>query len=487
MIRFLLKHTVNYTLAGQVPMFANLLLYPIISEHLTSFDYFVYGTALGYLGIVNMVSDLGMTALFQNAFFKKGAKYTLYWAHYLGFMILYRVAFSGAAIGIVWFALHDEVNDQRLWWAIALLVIPLLLFELPQNIGMRLMQFQHRHHLVTRFSFASGILAVATSFVTIYVLRLGFMGFFISSFVTSVFLGIAYGWQLFIRTGVAPQFRQKGRRIKEWMKVALPLLPHQFTTYLLNSSDRVVLDRNLGNANVTTATVGMFNVAYSFANYFNFFNNQLNTILSPIYFSLFRDRPEESAGIIRRVTFLWIWALIFVCVLAGTWSKELFGFFFINNTDNLAASYKYVIFIFFSFCFRPFYLVSVDFVIFHEKTTSLFKITTVGALLNLVLNIALIPLFGVEVAVYTTYLSFAYIGISGHLFRNTSAHITKKYNTFGYFILITCIGIGVTYTVEWPVVAKLLLTGSALSAAGLWFYRFGGREQVAELNRIRIQ
>ena len=51
-------------------MFANLLLYPLITEFLTAFDYFVFGTAMGYMGLFGMLADLGMSPLFQNAFFK---------------------------------------------------------------------------------------------------------------------------------------------------------------------------------------------------------------------------------------------------------------------------------------------------------------------------------------------------------------------------------------------------------------------------------
>lgn len=487
MIRFVLKHTLNYSIAGQIPMLANLLLYPIISEYLTSFDYYVFGTALGYLGLVNMAGDLGMTALFQNSFFKQSKNYPAYWSHYLGFMLTYRFFFSFIGAGAVWYALSDEVEADRLWIVITLVIAPLMLLEVPRNIGLRLLQFKHQHHIVTRTSLIAGVLAVLTTFITVYILRLGYLGFFISSFVSTTFQGLFFAWFLYVKTGILPQFKQRFSRIKKWLGVSLPLVPHQFTTYLLSSSDRIVLNQYLGYSTVTTSTIGLYNVAYNFSNYLNFFNSQLNVILSPIYFSLFRDKPEESAHIIRKITFLWLWTLIAVCVLAGLWSKEVFAFFFIKNTDGLETAYKYVIFIFFSMCFRPFYLVAVDFVIFHEKTKSLYQISTAGALLNVVLNIALIPFFGVEVAIYSTYLSYAYIGISGHHFKSTNSHIPKSYHTIWYFLLITAFATFTTYAVEFNLFIKATITLGILSAAFVWFKKFGGKELLSSLNKQQVK
>lgn len=467
-------------------MLANLLLYPFISEYLTSFDYYVFGTALGYLGLVNMVGDLGMSMLFQNSFFKNSRHYPIYWSHYLGFMFIYRFFFSFIAVAAVWYALSSEVASDDLVIIVGLLVGPLLLFEVPRNIGMRLLQFKHQHHIVTRTSMVAGALAVTTTFITIYILKLGYFGFFISSFVSTVFQGLFFAWILHVKAGILPQFRQRFKRIQKWLGVTLPLVPHQFTNYLLSSSDRVVLNQYLGYSDVSTSTVGMYNVAYSFANYFSFFNAQLNGILSPIYFSLFRDRPAESAGVIRNITFVWVWALILISTLAGLWSKEVFGFFFMNNTDGLEQSYHYVIFIFFAVCFRPFYMVAVDFVIYHEKTKSLFKITSLGSILNIVLNIALIPFFGVKVAIYTTYLSYAYIGIAGHYFKSTSAHIPKSYNTFAYFVFITLLATGVTYAVDFHYLVKLAFSIVMLLSAVIWYLKFGGRDTVKFLNRQKL-
>ena len=473
MLKFVFKNSLLYTFASQVPMFANLLLYPIISEFLTSFDYFVYGTAMGYLGLLSMIADLGMSPLFQNAFFKKERFFKSYWSQYMGFLLLYKIFYGVSATALIYFVFRNDVPADHLWTIIALLVTPMVTFDLTRGIGMRLMQFRHKHNVVHVSTAIAGVLTVITTFVTIYIYKLGYLGFFISNFVSVMFQGIFFAIIIYGAEKILPSFSLRGKRIRGWLKISLPLVPHKFSDYLLTSSDRIVLDQCNGISNVGTATIGMYNVAYSFASYFNHFSGQVNTVVSPIYFSLFRDKNQDVHLIIRKFTFLWLGFSYVAATLAGLWSKEVFKFFFLNNTDGLADSYKYAIFLFMAFCYRPLYVASVEFVIFNEKTTSLFKITTAAGILNVVLNLALVPFFGIEAAVFSTFFCYMYMGISGHLFKDTKQYLPLSYYPIPIFFFITLTGVFVTFAVEFNWMIKAGITAALLAACLIWFMKRG--------------
>ena len=190
---------------------------------------------------------------------------------------------------------------------------------------------------------------MVTTFIPIYIKKLGYLGFFISNFVSVIFQGIFFAFVIYGKERILPSFQLKRRQIKGWLKISLPLVPHKFSDYLLTSSDRIVLDQYLGVSNVSTATVGMYNVAYNFASYFNSFSGQVNTVVSPIYFSLFRDKNPRVHLIIRQFTFIWLAFNYIAATLAGLWSKEVFAFFFMNNNDGLETAYKYTVFLFMAF------------------------------------------------------------------------------------------------------------------------------------------
>lgn len=484
MLRFVFKNSLLYTFASQVPMFANLALYPIISEFLNPYDYFVYGTAMGYIGLLGMIGELGMTALFQNTYFKRQRFFKLYWGQYLGFMMIYRLIHSGLVALTLWLMFrNDDIPAERLQLILLLVVTPMVTFDIARGIGMRLMQFKHRHRLVHISSFIAGVLAVITSYVTIYELRLGYLGFFISNFVSFMFQGIYFAVLLFVVENVRPHFRLRAKRVREWLQFSLPLVPHKFSEYLLSSSDRVVLDQYTGSS-VTTAGVGLYNVAYNFASYFNHFSIQVNTVVTPIYFSLFESGRKDAHKLIRSFTYLWLGFNFTIACLASLWSKEVFALFFINNDSGLKDAYVYVIFLFLAFCYRPLYVASVDFVIYNEKTVSLLKITTLAGVLNVILNVVLVPLFGIEAAVFSTFLCYMYLGISGHLFKDTRKYLPVRYHVLPIFAVILASGFGLQYAVEWSLLPKLVLTGSFLIVIG-GVALTKGRQLVGEVRSIK--
>lgn len=486
MLKFVFKNSLLYTFANQIPMFANLLLYPLITEFLTAFDYFVFGTAMGYMGLFGMLADLGMSPLFQNAFFKKEKHYRKFWSKYLGFLLLYKLFYGMVAGTMIWLVFRNELPSDRLWLIIGLLVTPLVTFDLTRGVGMRLMQFKHKHRVVHLSTAIAGALTVVTTFITIYIMKLGYLGFFISNFVSVIFQGIFFAFVIYGKERILPSFQLKRRQIKGWLKISLPLVPHKFSDYLLTSSDRIVLDQYLGVSNVSTATVGMYNVAYNFASYFNSFSGQVNTVVSPIYFSLFRDKNPRVHLIIRQFTFIWLAFNYIAATLAGLWSKEVFAFFFMNNNDGLETAYKYTVFLFMAFCYRPLYVASVEFVIFKEKTMSLFKITTAAGILNVVLNLALVPIFGIEAAIFSTFLCYMYMGVSGHLFKDTKQYLPLPYYPLLVFAGVTLTGFFVYYAVEFHWLYKIGI--SALMGIGaVVYYLKKGKFVIREIQQIRVK
>lgn len=484
MLNFVFKNSLLYTFASQVPMFANLLLYPIISEYLVSFDYFIFGTAMGYIGLVSMIADLGMSPLFQNSFFKKGKHYPLYWSRYIGFLLVYKL-FFGLVVGtMIYFVFKADIPSDRLWMIITLLVTPMVTFDLTRGIGMRLMQFKHKHRVVHISTAIAGVITVITTFITIYVYRLGYLGFFISNFVSVMFQGIFFAYVIYGREKILPSFKFNARRVRGWLKISLPLVPHKFSDYLLSSSDRVVLDQYNGVMNVTPTTIGMYNVAYNFASYFNHFSGQVNTVVSPIYFSLFRDKDKRVHLLIRQFTFLWLGFNFIAATLAGLWSKEVFQFFFMNNKDNLADSYKYTIFLFMAFCYRPLYVASVEFIIFNEKTLSLFKITTAAGIMNVVLNLALVPFFGIEAAIFSTFFCYMYMGVAGHLYKDTKQHLPLPYYPILIFCIITLTGVFVYFAVEWDWMIKAAIT-LVMGAGAIGWYLKRGKKIIQQVQSVK--
>jgi O-antigen/teichoic acid export membrane protein len=484
MLKKIAGNSVLYFMSSQAHNVINIVMYPLISEFLVAEDYYIFGTILGYVGMVTFVCDLGLVSLFDLSFFKQKDTYKSTWSKLLGVLHLSRLFFGTAIIGLIGYLFHGKVPDDHLWLILGMVGIPVIFLDIYRGIGVRYMQISHKHSFVQRVTVIISVITASSSFITIYVMKLHYLGFFITQFISQTILGIVYLIVILKVVDVKPSFKIKWEEFKGWMKFGGPVIPHFYSGYLLNNSDRIVLDRQLGVQDVTENSIGLYNVAYNFANYFHQFTTQVNTVITPYFFELFQRKDNESPVIIRSFVFLWLGVSVLLAFLAGLWSKEVFHLLFVNNTGNLADAYRYSVFLFMAFCYRPLYVASVEFAIFNEKTVSLLKITFVAGVANVLLNIILVPIFGVQAAILSTFACYMYMGAAGHFLPEIKAHLPLNYHPIKVFLIITGLGVLGYYAVEldWP--AKIGLTLGIILLA-LAIYRWKGKALVAHVKGLK--
>ena len=92
---------------------------------------------------------------------------------------------------------------------------------------------------------------------------------------------------------------------------------------------------------------------------------------------------------------------------------------------------------------------------FEEKTSELWKISFIAGILNIVLNIIFIPIFGIMAAAISTFIALLYMGFSGFYIKTYREVETVKY----YPLIFASIIIGLTITVFYLKDMDLLFKG----------------------------
>jgi O-antigen/teichoic acid export membrane protein len=429
MIKKIFGHSILYTLSNNVPLFSSIIILPIITPYLTIKDYAIYGLLHAYLGGLNSLSNLGMDIHFQNSYFKNKDNYQQEWNKIFGMIIPIRVLFSILITVVLYLVFKNDVAHIYLF--LFLVMVPLLFFSFSSSIASKLCQYEGKHQFVYFSTFISSIINISLSFYTIYFLRLGYMGWLIASFFSSFISFLLLGYLLHVKYKIIPRFNYTFYSMKKLLKISIPIIPHKYSSYLMNNSDRVILDLY----QVPLKYIGTYNVAYNFSSYFSSFNSSLNTVLSPIYFKLFAlNDNNKSREIVSLITVLWFIFISLSCILISIWAKEIIDFLYRN--DDFDSIYVYVPFLLISFLAHPFYVAAVDNNIYKENTKSILKITVIGGLINLILNIITIPFWGIKAAVLSTFISYMYTGFSGYFIKDLKKNILFKYNPFIFIGLI---------------------------------------------------
>jgi O-antigen/teichoic acid export membrane protein len=419
MIRKIVQHTFFYSFANQIPAIVNLFLLPLVTPYLSSADYAIYGLILSYIGLLGAFSSLGYIVLFQNSFFHLGQAFKPKWSRLLGFQWFYKIIYAALISTLLFIVLKSyTASTKDLLIVLSLVVIPLLFFDLTKSIGIRLCQFRNDHKKVYLISICTALVATALTLTGILYFNLGYKAWLVSAAVSGAIQALYFGYILYFKEGIRPTFIWNRLEIIEDLKTALPLVPKEYATYILSSSDRVLLDQ----LHVSTQQIGNYNIAYSFASYFDNIQMQANQVITPILFRKFKE--GNSVDFVRGLTHIWFFVSIVIATLVGLWIPVLFPFLYRNPT--LADSAPFAVLLFFTFCYRPLYVAAVDFSIFNKKTLPILFITLIAAVLNLLINVVLIPQFGAWASVWSTFISYLTLPILGFYLIRENFDMRKK-------------------------------------------------------------
>ena len=289
---------------------------------------------------------------------------------------------------------------------IILNLVPVIFFENINVFGSRFLQLHHKAFSVASISAISGLATVGCNLYTISVLKLGYMGWFISTFIGAMVQFIFFSRLLYKnRINPIPIFRYK--YIKRYLYISLPFVPNKYGHYLLNSSDRIVMDL----LNISTYNIGRYNFGYNLGNYIQIIVTSLGIAIAPFYLKLISSTKIKDLKIAKEVTNFIQSVFILMSVLGALWLKEVFNILVSN--DDLKKTYDVAIIIVMMQNYAPIRFFFTNYIVYHEKTRFLWKITFVGGIINVGLNILLIPTFGVLIAAVTTFITMFYISIAG--------------------------------------------------------------------------
>lgn len=302
------------------------------------------------------------------------------------------------------------------------LILYLLFYELVNNItGLpfetTLLIFAILYTMPA-ISFWSGLQKVCLRykqmvFVTIFIsLFVPFIGicFIINDTFSDKYQGMIYSRfivQGFIALILAFSFYKASCTLynKKYWKYALsmnlPLVPYYYSLVLLAASSKIMIQNMIGNAEA-----GIYSVAYSAAMVMTLLNSSLNSTIQPWFFKKLKDKSYNGISKIFSFSILVVAAINLILI---AFAPEAVAFFAPSQyyeailiIPPVAASVVVM------FVYQHF--VNIEF--YFEETKRIAAASIGAAVVNMVLNYLLLPVFGYLIAGYVvlaSYLIFAVV------------------------------------------------------------------------------
>lgn len=451
LVRKLVLNTLIYAIGPQLPKVISLFMLPILTPNLTSRDYGVYGIITAYTTALSALTDLGLTSVLSVSFYKYPRKYRFYWNKLFSFISIWSVPLAIINAGVIYLVLpHEEKSN---FFVISLLYcIPIACFAPTKWIGRKFFQLSQKPLPVVSINIISSLAGILSNYFTIKVWQLGYLGWFIGGFVISLMTFLPYLYFFLKSIKIKFDFKFNYKWILPILIIGLPVLPHYYSTYLLNASDRVVLSF----FDVPIEKIGLYSLAYSLGGYFAIVGTALADASGPMYMQLFSTGKYDDEVKARDLTFLMQFFIIILGFIIALWMKEVYSMLIKNET--LQGGYEMAIIILMSYVYNPMYFGSINKLQFLAKTKELWKITLMAGVCNVVLNLILIPLLGIWAAVISTFLAMMFMGFRGYSIKAFVENNPVNYYPLRWFVIICSCVISVYLLRDLNWVLKLVIS-----------------------------
>lgn len=413
MIKKFLSNSLVYGLAPNVTKLIAVLILPILTKHLTEEDYGIAGTIVAYTMALSAFSTLGFSVVLQNIFFKNHNNFKNLWNEIYGFLQVWMIIFSIIQSIILYFIIPEEAIVNR-WWIIFLTNFNGVIFGPSGFLGPLYYQLEQRPVPIAIRSIIASLLTLVINYITIVILEMAYMGWYISSFAGTFIINISYYFSL-KNNCITPDYRFKFGFIKAKLKIAVPTIPHYYSVFLIQTSSRLVMDWTRIGIN----SIGTYNIAQQITSYVETGINALERAAGPICMQGIQDNKEKEN---KKYIYFFIDITFTVAFIIALWSKEIFSLLIKN--EGLAASYPYASILIMALCYRPMYFTASNIYFYYEQTKKILYITFLAGVCCFIANLILIPIWGLWAAVLINYICFLYQGYSAFilfkLFREKS-------------------------------------------------------------------
>ena len=398
------KDSTVYGLGSLLPRAAAIILTPIYTAYLTRADYGVMSFAMmvsSMLGTVMVLGQNGAVTLFyrRTAAFAEERREML-------FTVFCLVMVFGGAIILVGFlvgpALAGSLSGTKdvpfyPYLALALLIAYI---GVPQSLQQAVNRALGQAKLFTAFQLSAYFINTGFTLYFLVALHQGAYGSMKGTLVAAIII-LPPCLVVLIRRW---RMRFSTPALRRTLRFGLPLVPHYFAGWALTFIDRFLL-MALGSA----AQVGLYSLAYNFSMILNLFCTSINTAWAPIFY----DLAESQDGLKKLPRLTTVYAASVTALAIGFTMFAPDALVILANQRFHAAAPVVPVVAGGYFFFAMYMLVSTP--IFHARKTGWAPAISVGAaVVNVLLNLYLIPRYGMLGAAWATFVSYACMALTAH-------------------------------------------------------------------------
>ena len=392
--RKIVTNTFYYGVIPKVTLLISVFTLPLTTPFLTPYDYGIVGIINSYTSILASIAPLGMNVHLTNAYYENPKHFNLVWGRVLFVFLLSGLFFGLVNIGIIYSSLPIKSFSGLF---LALMGSAQVFLFANGTLAQHIFPLLERPKPLVFSNLLASVLGIVVSFVMIVYFNMGYWGLLASPTITSISTFLLFIYPIWIKRDIYPMVEKNMKRLKQNLKIALPIIPHTLGFVLLASSSRIIMNFY----KVSIDDIGLFNHGYTLGEYILVITNALILALVPQIQVAYRN---QNFAKYRHLYYLCQGVALVCTFLFCIWLPQ--GYELLIKNESLRQSCSIATMICFANIVFPFYFCATAPAFIQKKTVQLLWMVFVPGILNIILCLLFIPFFGYLAAVYTTMASY---------------------------------------------------------------------------------
>ena len=275
-----------------------------------------------------------------------------------------------------------------------------------------LQRYEYNYKKLTFITIFSTLFMQLVGVVAVFLVPTENKGFIMIMAISSVRL-VVYGI-LYLIVLFKGKVAYKKDYWKFGLKYSIAVIPHALSQIILNSSDRIMIDKMCGREEAA-----YYGVTYSLAMALNIVITSISSSVQPWFFEKIKEKDYLS---IRKNTNMLLMIPAILSFGISLFAPEILAIM-------APSTYNSALYVFPSIAasvfFNNLFLYFANFESYYEKPIYFSIATTLGAVINVILNFVLLPIFGFIVAGYTTLICYIIFSIMHYIFMKKVCKINN--------------------------------------------------------------
>lgn len=369
---------------------------PIFTRLLTTEQYGLYSVYTSWLQIITIFSTFRL----DYSVFNKGmSKYPDKRDEYTSVMLGLTTVINTILL-VFYLIFRQTINQFTELSTIIFLCMFIQLYFIPAiNFWSLRQRYEFKYRMVVAVTL---IMAVSNAVIGILAV-LAFENKGLARICSGVLVEAIIGIIIYIGVMLKGRTFWKFEYVKFAVLFNIPLMPHYFSTYIVEQSDRIMIQKL-----IDFGSAALYSIAYTVGGIVKIFISALTNTLIPLQYRMLENRKYKELN--RQITGVML-GVSYMIVCLAIIAPEIV--LILGGKEYMSAVYvmpPVMASVYFSFLYTL--LANIEF--FFDKNKFAMKISLIGAMVNIILNYILIPYFGFVAAAYTTLICYV-IYAFGHL------------------------------------------------------------------------